>query len=459
MAAAVVAVAAAAVAAAVVVSAETALGIAWRPELSWAIEKRTGITWIELLAENLPANNILPKPIQVLQERGARTALHGVSLSLGGAERPNADRLKRLAELALASNAQLVSEHLAFVRADGIESGHLLPLQRRRDAIKLIVENIQIAQAALPVPLAVENIASLFRYPDEALSEAEYLRAILESANCLLLLDVSNLHANSINYGFDAVNVLDELPLERIAYVHIAGGVIRDGFYHDTHAHPIGGAPIDLLTELCKRVAPPAVILERDDSFPTEDELDAELEAIKAAIGTGLQAAVPTSAAAVRIGSSRLVMTELPSVRSQAVLSDLPLGGGPAFISAPVELQRSVMRCLNNGENAPPGMDARELTRAASTLFHKRMTVVERCHPVLAKMIGDDVHSRFRFYARVHSLNADADGTADGYQFAMHILAQPGAHRLRIARYILRRLLANPREWQLLFRAIRDFSH
>jgi uncharacterized protein len=75
--------------------------------------------------------------------------------------------------------------------------------------------------------------------------------------------------------------------LRRIAYVHVAGGIDRDGIYHDSHAHPIAAPVLDLLEELCSRVKVPGVMLERDDSFPTTEELNAELDAIAAAVARG----------------------------------------------------------------------------------------------------------------------------------------------------------------------------
>lgn len=434
-----------AVAAAVVASAETALGIAWRPELSWAIENRSHLKFIELLVENLPTNNTLPEAVKKLQKQGVRIALHGVSLSLGSAERPNPNRLKRLAESAQACNAHIVSEHLAFVRGGGIEAGHLLPLHRRSDAMKKTVENIQITQAALPVPLAVENIASLFRYPDDALTEAEYLREILVSANCLLLLDVANLYANSVNYGFDPVRVLDELPLDRLAYVHIAGGILRDGFYHDTHAHPTGEAPLMLLSELCKRVAPPAVILERDEAFPGEEELDAELQAIQAAIAAPLVSASTRSPA----------VAENPPGRAKSSEETAPDDGAYQIL----EVQESLIRCMSNGASAPAGFDALELERSASTLFHKRMRVMVRCHPSLPDACGDNFHISFRSYANKYRLNSEADGGIDGYGFALYSLLKKNTHHIAIAKYVLLRVFRGPEQARRLFQAMACFHH
>lgn len=263
------------------------LGVGWRPELALAIDRRNDLGFVEVLAEDLDPRGELPAAILRLRERGVAVVPHGVSLSLGGAEPPDPRRLEALAALAKRFDAPLVSEHLSFVRGGGIESGHLMPLPRTRDMLDVIVENVKQAKAALPVPLALENVACLLEWPGAEMDEAEFLREVLERADVPLLLDVENVYANARNHGYDAVAFLERLPLERIAYVHIAGGSERGGLYHDTHCHPIPAAVLDLLAELAARAAVPGVMLERDDDFAPEAEFNAELDAIAAAVRRG----------------------------------------------------------------------------------------------------------------------------------------------------------------------------
>jgi uncharacterized protein (UPF0276 family) len=263
------------------------LGIGWRPEIALMIERRRELGFVELMAETLDAEADLPVPIQQLRERGVLLVLHGVSLSLGSAEPLDRKRLQKLARLTERLKVPLVSEHLAFVRGGGLETGHLLPLPRSREALELVIANVREAQAALPVPLAVENIATLFDWPDPEMDEADFLCEVLEQAGVGLLLDIENVYANSRNHGYDPVEFLDRIPLERIAYVHVAGGVERGGLYHDTHAQAVPTTVLDLLTELCARVNVPGVMLERDDNFPSDEQLNRELDAIAAAMARG----------------------------------------------------------------------------------------------------------------------------------------------------------------------------
>jgi len=257
------------------------LGIGWRPELALLIERRADLGFIEILAEDFWSDGAVPAALDALRERGVPIVPHGVSLSLGSAGVPEGERLEALARLARRVDAPLVSEHLAFVRAGGIETGHLLALPRTHEALEIVVRNVRAAQAVLPVPLALENIATLFEWPGAQMSEADFVAEVLERTDALLLLDLANLYANGRNLGVAAAAYLDRLPLDRLAYVHVAGGIARaDGLYHDTHAHPLPLPVVGLLRGLCERVSPPGVLIERDDDFPPDAVFNAELDAI-----------------------------------------------------------------------------------------------------------------------------------------------------------------------------------
>jgi uncharacterized protein (UPF0276 family) len=263
------------------------LGIGWRPELALAIDRRRDLGFVEVIAEDVDPRGPLPAPIEALRRRGVRVIPHGVTLSLGSAEAPDRAALANLARLARHCGAPLVSEHLAFVRGGTLETGHLLPLPRTGETLELVVANVRAARAALPVPLALENVATLVDWPGAEMDEATFLAEVLEQADVQLLLDLENVYANARNHGGDPALFLDRLPLGRLAYVHVAGGIERDGLYHDTHAHPVPAAVLDLLEELCARTAVPGVMLERDDRFPSDADLHAELDAIAAAMARG----------------------------------------------------------------------------------------------------------------------------------------------------------------------------
>jgi hypothetical protein len=261
-------------------------GIGWRPELALPIDRYPRLGFVEVVAENISASQ-LPPAIDLLRSRGLSVIPHGISLSLGGAEPIDRSRVRHLASLAKRCGAPLVSEHIAFVRAGGLEAGHLLPVPRTRGAIDVLVHNVKRAQDDLSVPIALENISALLEWPGGEMHEAEFISEVLDRTGALLLLDVANVWANARNFGGDTKQILDDLPLERLAYVHVAGGEERAGIYHDTHAARVTQGVLNLLEELCARCEPPGVMLERDDQFPYEAQLHRELDEMADAVLRG----------------------------------------------------------------------------------------------------------------------------------------------------------------------------
>ena len=125
------------------------------------------------------------------------------------------------------------------------------------------------------------------QWPEAEMDEATFLTELLKATNAALLLDVSNLYANSHNHRYDALDFLARVPLGRIAYVHVGGGTEQEGIYLDTHTDPVVPAVLKLVEELCALTTPPGVMLERDDDFPAPVILAAELSAIAAAVDAG----------------------------------------------------------------------------------------------------------------------------------------------------------------------------
>ena len=267
--------------------AELGLGMGWRSPLASLALRRADLGFVEVVAETVPSARPLPLPLEALRRRGVRVIPHGVRLSLGSACPPAPDRLAALARLAERVDAPLVSEHIAFVRGGGVEAGHLLPVPRTRASLEVLVANVSVAVRSLPVPLALEPIATLFEWPDAEIEEGAFVTELLERTGALLLLDVANLYANGRNHGYEPAALLDRLPLDRLAYVHVAGGAEYGGLYHDTHAHPVPTGVFDLLRQLAARVPIPGAMLERDTHFPPVDEVESELDAIAAALAAG----------------------------------------------------------------------------------------------------------------------------------------------------------------------------
>lgn len=256
------------------------LGIGFRPELARFIEQQENLQFVEIVAEDFMHLECIPQALRDLQKRGVTIIPHSLSLSVGGAERVAVKRIEHLNSLAKYFDSPFVSDHIAFVRAGNIESGHLLPVRRTEANLAVVCENVHSVKAGLSVPFVLENIATTFDWPDNEMDEATFVTAVLEQTDSRLLLDVSNLFANSHNLNFDAIGYLQALPLERLEYVHMAGGIFKNGLYHDSHCHSLKEQSLKLLSALKGICSVPRVMLERDDSFPSMAELSDELEAI-----------------------------------------------------------------------------------------------------------------------------------------------------------------------------------
>ncbi|MGX1478180.1 UNVERIFIED_CONTAM: uncharacterized protein (UPF0276 family) [Streptomyces canus] len=401
-------------------------GIGWRPEIADAVERMPGIDWVEVVAENLCPGH-LPESLRRLRERGVTVVPHGVSLGLGGADRPDAGRLLALAERAEALGAPLVTEHIAFVRAGGpltasprLEAGHLLPVPRTRDALDVLCENIRIAQDALPVPLAVENIAALISWPGEEMTEGQFLYDLADRTGVRLLIDVANLHTNHVNRGEDPAEALAGLPLEAIAYVHVAGGFERDGVWHDSHAHPVPRPVLDILTDLVSRVSPPGVLLERDENFPGPGELERELGAIREAVEKGGGARTD--------GAWRAAADVEPTgVPTDPARQRLALA------------QTALLSALVAGTPVPEGFDRVRLGVQARALAGKRADVVAKVAPELPVILGAGYRPAFLAYAQGAPMT---DGyRRDALRFAEQLLLGGELADARVRREL--------REWWL----------
>lgn len=397
------------------------IGIGWRPEIADEVEALPGIDWVEAVAENLCADH-LPDSLVRLRERGVTVVPHGVSLGLGGADRPDAGKLADLAARATLLGAPLVTEHIAFVRAGGprtgspvLEAGHLLPVPRTRAALDVLCENVRIAQEALPVPLALENIAALVSWPGEELTEGRFLAELVERTGVRLLIDVANLHTNHVNRGEDPAAALDELPVKAIAYVHVAGGVEKDGVWHDTHAHPVTAPVLDVLAELRSRVDPPGVLLERDEAFPPPGELAGELAAIRGVLekGGGAPAAWAT-----------------PEVPPASPVAE-PVRDGVAVA------QTALLSALVAGTPVPEGFDPGRLRVQSRALAAKRADVVAKVAPELPEILGGGYRAAFLAYAGARPMTSGY--RRDALDFAEHLLIagrpEDDAARRRLTRW------------------------
>ena len=263
------------------------VGLGVRDEIAHALVlHRDRIDFVEIVGEHfLDASRERRRQLSVLAEHFP-VVVHTIGLSLGSIDPPDAGYLDALARLVREARAPWVADHICYTRAGGIDIGHLAPLPRTEEAIEALARNARIVRDRIGVPLLLENVAYLVD-PGGEMDEAEFVAGALDASGCDLLLDLTNLHANATNFGYDAEAWLDRMPLERIGQVHVTGGHWSDGVLVDSHSAATHDEVWRLLERVAARVVVPAVLLERDEHVPPIEELLDELDVARAALAAG----------------------------------------------------------------------------------------------------------------------------------------------------------------------------
>jgi uncharacterized protein (UPF0276 family) len=206
------------------------------------------------------------------------TSVHALKLSVCSPEPPDEKYLESLKAIALENNAVAVSDHLGFTRDTdgGVEIGHFAPPPYTEAALVCTCRNIERVQQYFgEIRFYVENIAYLFQF-DGTMTEAKFLNRVLKNTGCGWLLDVTNVYANSLNFGYHSYRFIEEvMDATNSVQMHLAGGYYdeQEKMYIDSHSHPIPDEVWDLYEfslELANGRAK-AVFIERDQKFPDED--------------------------------------------------------------------------------------------------------------------------------------------------------------------------------------------
>ncbi|UXI67272.1 DUF692 domain-containing protein [Tahibacter amnicola] len=205
---------------------------------------------------------------------------HGLSLSLGGPEPLDETLLHKIRRLLDDHGVAIYSEHLSYCSDDG-HLYDLMPIPFTREAVDWVAARVRRAQDILGRRIAIENV-SYYAAPGREMDEVDFVREVLEAADCLLLLDVNNIHVNSVNHGYDANAFLDAMPGDRIAYYHIAGHYDEEpGLKVDTHGSDVIAPVWQLLERAYQRFGVRPTLLERDFNIPPLADLVTELDQIR----------------------------------------------------------------------------------------------------------------------------------------------------------------------------------
>ena len=208
---------------------------------------------------------------------------HGLSLSLGGTEPLDTLLLHNIKDFINTHNIALYTEHLSWCTDDG-HLYDLLPIPFTEQAIEWVVSRIQQTQELLGMQIGIENASYYINPPNGEMSETQFITEIVKRSGCFLHLDVNNIYVNSQNFDFDPYQYMAALPLDKTAYMHVAGHYTEpDGLIIDSHGAEVIDPVWALLKHSYTLLAEPkiATCLERDFNYPGITALMKEVAMIK----------------------------------------------------------------------------------------------------------------------------------------------------------------------------------
>ena len=242
------------------------------------LDTHPNVDWFEILTENY----LVPggKPLYYLEQICERypVVMHGVSLSIGSSDPLNKTYLNQLKTLIKQINPHWVSDHLCWTGLNGINAHDLLPLPYTEEAIKHVADRVMQVQDFLGRQILLENVSSYINYTDSNLSEWEFLTAISERADCLILLDINNIYVSAVNHEFNPLDYLNGVPVERVWQFHLAGHSDYTDYIIDTHDAEIIAPVWTLYAEAVRRFGKVSCLIERDDNIPPLETLLNELD-------------------------------------------------------------------------------------------------------------------------------------------------------------------------------------
>jgi len=238
------------------------------------------VDFYEVAPENwMTLGGKLGKQFKAMTERHPFVC-HGLSLSIGSTDPLDEDFVKNLKSFMREHKIKFYSEHLSYCSNDG-HLYDLMPIPFTEEAVHHVAQRIQRVQDILEQKIAIENV-SYYAAPGQEMSEIDFFNAVVEEADCDVLLDVNNIYVNSVNHNYDAEQFLQSIPAQRISYAHIAGHYVEaEDFLVDTHGAEIIDPVWQLLEKAYALYGVFPTLLERDFNIPSVAALLSEVSTIQ----------------------------------------------------------------------------------------------------------------------------------------------------------------------------------
>jgi len=245
------------------------------------LSEKPDVDWFEIISENYMVDG--GKPLYYLDRIRELypMVMHGVSMSIGSTAPLDKNYLKRLKTLNNRVNPEWISDHLCWTGVEGINLHDLMPLPYTEEAIQHVADRVNQVQEYLGKQILLENVSSYVSYGESQISEWEFLTAVAERADCLILLDINNIYVSAFNHKFDPLTYLKAVPVERVCQFHLAGHTQQSDIIIDTHDQPICDPVFDLYSKAVQRFGRVSAMIERDDNIPPLNNLLEELQIVR----------------------------------------------------------------------------------------------------------------------------------------------------------------------------------
>ncbi len=257
-----------------------------RPEGRWP-----GVDWFEIISENFIGVGGMPRRNLMRVRERYPVVMHGVSLSIGAPDPLDMEYLAGLKALMRELEPAVVSDHLCWTGAHGINLHDLLPLPLTEETLVHVAARVGQVQGFLGRRIALENASTYVTFEADGMTEWDFIAELAKRADCELLLDVNNVYVSAFNHDFDARAYLAGVPAERVRQIHLAGHENNGDHIVDTHDAPVVDPVWDLYADAVRRLGPVPTMIERDANIPPFAELVAELAEARRVAGAAREAA------------------------------------------------------------------------------------------------------------------------------------------------------------------------
>jgi uncharacterized protein (UPF0276 family) len=244
------------------------IGLSLRPaHLEEILRHNPPVDWFEIISENYM--HFGGKPMETLERIMERYTVvqHGVNLAIGSPCPLDWEYLKQLKKLTKITKTPWLSDHLSWGRMKGAHYHDLLPLPYTKDVIEFVAERAKIIQDFLELPFALENLSSYVSFVESEMPEWEFYRLIVEKAGIFMMLDVNNIYVSSCNHGFNPHDYYNNLPLDKVIQIHLAGHRNMGNYLLDTHDQHVADAVWEIYADVYPKTQKASTLLEWDDHF------------------------------------------------------------------------------------------------------------------------------------------------------------------------------------------------